>query len=118
MNRQQRRANDRKNSKYNNATYNLTRSQLDSTVRESIDAELKQAYMDGRDHGIEQAMFLLLALPVEVLKDFYWKKSYESRLPEFTEHVLDYYEKWQNSELDTDKLKDDLYRYGGIKVED
>ena len=117
MNRQQRRANERKNQKYKTATYNLTKSQLDSKVRESIDKELKQAYQDGLNEGVNQAMILLLTLPLEVLIDFYWKKSYEKKIPEFTSHVLDYYAAWQNGELDMDKLKADLWEYGGVRLE-
>lgn len=35
-----------------------------------------------------------------------------------TEHVLEYYEKWQNDELDMDKLKEDLWVYGGVRLEE
>ena len=41
-----------------------------------------------------------------------------TRIPEFTEHVLEYYEKWQNDELDMDKLKEDLWVYGGVRLEE
>ena len=118
MNRQQRRANEHKNQKYYNATYNLTRSQIDSTVRQQIDKELKQAHQDGLSEGTDRAMALLLMLPLKVLMDFYWKKSYAKKLPEFTEHVLEYYEKWQDGELDMDKLKEDLREYGGVRLEE
>ena len=43
--------------------------------------------------AINQAMLLLFVLPMEVLMDFYWKKSYAKKIPEFTNHLLDYYEK-------------------------
>lgn len=39
-------------------------------------------------------------------------------IPEFTEYVLEYYEKWQNDELDMDKLKEDLWVYGGVRLEE
>ena len=55
---------------------------------------------------------------LEVLMDHYWPKSYAKRIPEFTEHVLEYYEKWQNDELDMDKLKEDLWVYGGVRLEE
>lgn len=29
-----------------------------------------------------------------------------------------YYEKWQNDELDMDKLKEDLWVYGGVRLEE
>lgn len=117
MNRQQRRASERKNQKYKTATYNLTKSQLDNSVRKSIEKELKQAYEDGVNEGANQATILLLTLPLEVLMDFYWKKSYAKKIPDFTQHVLDYYAAWQNGELDMDKLKEDLWEYGGVRLE-
>ena len=117
MNRQQRRALERKNQKYKTATYNFTKSQLDSAVKDSVKSELEQAYQDGVNAGVNQAMVLLLALPLEVLMDFYWRKSYAKRIPQFTQHVLDYYAAWQDGELDMDKLKEDLWEFGGVRME-
>lgn len=117
INRQQRRAAERKNQKYKTATYNLTKSQLDNAVKDSVKSELEKAYQDGLNEGVNQAMILLLTLPLEVLMDFYWKKSYAKKIPEFTQHVLDYYATWQNGELDMEKLKEDLWEYGGIRLE-
>ncbi|EOS48280.1 hypothetical protein C810_01370 [Lachnospiraceae bacterium A2] len=118
MNRQQRRYAERKNQKYKTATYNLTKSQLDNAVKDSINSELEKAYQDGVNEGVNQAMILLLTLPLEVLMDFYWKKSYAKKIPEFTQHVLDYYTAWQNGELDMDKLKEDLWERGGVRLEE
>ena len=47
--------------------------------------------------------------------DIYWPKSYQKRIPEFTDHLLEYYQMWQRDELDMDKMEDDLWTYGGIK---
>lgn len=118
MNRQQRRYAERKNQKYKTATYNLTKSQLDNAVKDSVKLELEKTYQDGVNEGVNQAMVLLLTLPLEVLMDFYWKKSYAKKIPEFTQHVLDYYAAWQNGELDMDKLKEDLWEHGGVRLEE
>lgn len=117
MNRQQRRSAERQNQKYKTKTYNLTKSQLDNAVKDSARSELKKAYQDGINEGVNQAMILLLTLPLEVLMNFYWTKSYAKKIPEFTQHVLDYYAAWQNGELDMDKLKEDLWEYGGVRLE-
>ena len=61
---------------------------------------------------------LMLTLPLEVLMDYYWTKSYYKRIPEFTGHVLEYFEKWQNGELDMDVLRKDLWEYGGVRFEE
>lgn len=100
------------------ATYNLTRAQLDALVREKISGELDRVKQEATNDAINQAMILLLTLPLEVLMDHYWPKSYAKRIPEFTEYVLKYYEKWQNDELDMDKLNEDLWVYGGVRLEE
>lgn len=91
-------------------TYNLTRSQLHNAVRQVTEEDLKRIK--------QEAMALLLVLPMEVLMDHYWKKTYAKKIPEFTELVLQYYELWQNGELDMDEMKKDLWEYGGVRLEE
>lgn len=100
------------------ATYNLTKAQLDAMIREGIRDKLNELKEEATNDAINTAMILLLTLPLEVLMDHYWQKSYRKRIPEFTEYVLEYYERWQNGELDMDKLKEDLWEYGGVRLEE
>lgn len=116
MSRAERRRAQKNEQKAKNATYNLTEAQLDAIVREKIGDELAQVKQEATEEAVNTAMILLLTLPLEVLMDYYWPKSYAKRIPEFTNHVLDYYEMWQNGELDMDKLKEDLWEYGGVKL--
>lgn len=108
----------RNDQKAKTATYNLTKAQLDAMVREKIGDELDRVKQEAMDNAVNTAMVLMLTLPLGVLMDHYWKKSYPRKIPEFTEHVLDYYTKWQNGELDMDKLKEDLWEYGGVRLEE
>ena len=117
MNRQQRRAAERKEQKVRTKTYNLTEAQLQTYVRQAIEKELKNDHEEIMNESTNTAMILLLTLPLEVLMDHYWPKSYAKKIPEFTNYVLEYYERWQNGELDMDKLKEDLWEYGGIRLE-
>lgn len=116
MGRAERRRTQKLEQKKKVATYNLTKAQLDSMVREKIGEELDRVKQEATEEAVNTAMVLLLTLPLEVLMDHYWTKSYAKRIPEFTNHVLNYYEKWQNGELDVDKLKEDLWEYGGVKI--
>lgn len=118
MGRAEKRRAEREAKKAKTATYNLTKAQLDMLVRQGIEKELKRAKEEATETAINQAMILLLTLPLEVLMDHYWQKSYAKRIPQFTELVLDYYERWQNGELDMDKLKEDLWEYGGVRLEE
>ena len=117
MNRQQRRATERKEQKAKVKTYNLTEAQLQTYVKQAIEKEHKNNNEEVMNESINTAMILFLTLPLEVLMDHYWPKSYRKRIPEFTKYVLEYYERWQNGELDMDKLKEDLWEYGGVRLE-
>ena len=99
-------------------TYNLTRSQLHNAVRQVTEEDLKRIKQEAMDEAVNTAMILLLTLPLEVLMDHYCKKTYAKKIPEFTEYVLDYYTRWQNGELDMEKLKSDLWEYGGVRLEE
>ena len=100
MGRAERRRAQKCEQKAKTATYNLTRAQLDALVREKISGELDRVKQEATNDAINQAMILLLTLPLEVLMDHYWPKSYAK------------------DELDMDKLKEDLWVYGGVRLEE
>lgn len=116
MGRAERRRAQKLEQKEKTTTYNLTKAQLDAMVRKKIGDELTRVKQEATDDAVNTAMVLLLTLPLEVLMDHYWTKSYAKRIPKFTERVLEYYERWQNGELDMEKLKEDLWEYGGVKL--
>lgn len=116
MGRAERRRTQKLEQKEKTATYNLTKAQLDAAVRKQVGKELERIKQEATDDAVNTAMILLLTLPLEVLMDYYWTKSYAKRIPKFTERVLEYYERWQNGELDMEKLKEDLWEYGGVKI--
>lgn len=108
----------REEEKAKTATYNLTSAQLDAMIQERIGKQLQEAKREATEEAINAAMVLLLTLPLEVLMDHYWKKTYAKKIPEFVQHVLDYYEAWQDGQLDMEELKQDLWEYGGIRLEE
>ena len=116
MGRAERRRTQKLEQKEKTTTYNLTKAQLDAMVRKKIGDELTRVKQEATDDAVNTAMVLLLTRPQEVLMDHYWTKSYAKRIPKFTERVLEYYERWQNGELDMEKLKEDLWEYGGVKL--
>ena len=86
MGRAERRRAQKLEQKAKTATYNLTKDQLDAVVREKIGDELARIKQEATEEAVNTAMVLLLTLPLEVLMDYYWKKSYAKRIPEFTNH--------------------------------
>ena len=101
-----------------NVIYTLTNAQLDAIVNDRLKREVAKAKAEATNDAINAAMTLLLTLPMEVLMDHYWKRSYDKKIPEFTNYVLEYYQKWQDGELDMEELKKDLWEYGGVRLEE
>lgn len=118
MSRAEIRRKQRESQKVNTATYNLTKAQLDALVEQQIGDRMKQVKEQATYDAVNTAMVLLLTLPLEVLMDHYWQKSYEKKIPEFTAYVLEYYQKWQDGELDMDEMKEDLWNYAGFRLEE
>ena len=117
MNRSELRKNKRNEIKDNTKTYNLTKAQLNAMVRERIQSELDKVKKEATEDAVNTAMVLMLTLPLKVLMDDYWSGEQLEQIPEFTDKVIEYYEKWQNGELDIDKLREDLWNYAGVKLE-
>lgn len=109
---------ERADKKAKTVTYNFTRAQFDAAIKDAVEKEIEQKKREAVDEAVNTAMLLLLTLPLEVLMDHYWKKTYAKKIPEFTQHVLDYYTRWQDGEIDMDELKEDLWLYGGIRLEE
>lgn len=118
MSRAEMRRAAREQKKTKTKTYNINEEQLHLMVRAAIAKEREQIKREAVDDAINTAMILMLTLPLETLKEHYWQKTYARKLPEFTDHVLDYYYKWQNGEIDIQKLRDDLWEYAGVKIEE
>ena len=117
MNRAEMRRMKREQEKAHTVTYNLTQAQLDAIVQEKIGAKITETKKDVYEETVNTVLVLVLTLPLEVLMDHYWPKSYRERLPGFVDKVLEYYGRWEDGELDMDKLKEDLWEYGGIRLE-
>ena len=117
MNRAERRRQE-KAAKKKVPTYNLTKTMLDEAVRSEADRQLKEAFQEGFDKGTNQALILMLSIPLMVLKDHFWKKSFRQRIPKFMEEVFKLYEAWQDDEIDINDLRQELWEIGGIRLEE
>lgn len=117
MNRAERRR-SQKSAQRQPKVYTFTEDSLKNHVETMVKAEMEKERQGFIDEAVNHAMLLLFVLPMEVLMDFYWQKSYAKKIPEFTKHLLDYYERWQNGELDMEEMKADLWEYGGVRLEE
>ena len=118
MTRAERRRADKEALKKKTKTYNLTLEQLDTVVSESVAKEIQTIRGRAIEDTMSTMMILLLSLPQKVLKEHYWPKTYEKKLPDFTDMLLDYFIKWQNGDLDILELKAEAEKYGKIGIEE
>ena len=117
MNRAGKRRAEKEKRKRETSTYNLTKAQIDREIEKSIGKKLEEIKMESTD----AAMVLTLTIPIKVLVEYYWKDLSREELKEetsmFAERMIDYYESWQNGEIDILKLKNELWDLTGIKIE-
>ena len=116
MSRAEKRRENRERFKRSNDTFNLTKEQLDISIENAIRDRLEEI----KSESVDTAMMLALTLPLQVLMDYYWTDLDErvrfEELSTFADRLVDYYAKYNRGELDIQKLTDDLWRYGGIKI--
>lgn len=121
MSRADYRRKNREEQKKKTATYNLTREQMDNMMRETFELmyrdELNAFKQEVYEETVNDMLALLLCLPMKVLKEHYWPKSYDKKLPEFINRVLYLYSQWQDDELDIEELKKELWESVGIRLE-
>lgn len=117
MTRAEMRRSKREQEKAQTATYNFTQAQLDALIQEKIGAKLEQSKQEIYEQTVNTTLALLLGLPMKVLIDDYWKKSYRQRIPGFLDKVLEYYDQWQDGKLDISKLNKELWDIAGIRLE-
>lgn len=117
MNRAGKRRAEKEKRKRETSTYNLTKAQIDREIEKSIGKKLEEIKLESTD----AAMVLTLTIPIKVLVEYYWKDLSREELKEetsiFAERMIDYYESWQNGEIDILKLKNELWDLTGIKIE-
>lgn len=117
MTRAEMRRSKKEQEKAQTATYNFTQAQLDALIQEKIGVKLEQSKQEIYEQTVNTTLALLLGLPMKVLIDDYWKKSYRQRIPGFVDKVLEYYDQWQDSKLDISKLNKELWDIAGIRLE-
>lgn len=80
MNRAEMRRMKREQEKAHTVTYNLTQTQLDAIVQEKIGVKIAETKKEVYEETVNTVLALVLTLPLEVLMDHYWPKSYRERL--------------------------------------
>lgn len=82
-----------------------------------IDTEVEKRVAAEREAVKVEMMNVMFGIPVMVLRNKYWPKSYHRYLPTFVDHMLRYYEKWDNGLLSTKEIKDVLWKDAGMQFD-
>lgn len=105
----------KKEYKAKTVTYNLTEAQLEAMIREKLTDELALMKKEAAEEAVNEAMALSFVIPMQILMDHYWPKTYAKKLPGFADYLVDYYSKWQDGELDLEKMKETMWEYAGVR---
>ena len=98
------------------ATYNVTEEQLNLMVHELMDKEWTRLKQQITDDASNEILSVLFTLPMEVLMEDFWPKSYDKKIPKFTEKLLSKYNEYQNGNVDIEALKEKLWTCAGVKL--
>lgn len=99
-------------SKAKKATYNYNEEQIEAMFRERMDKEFEIIKQD----AVAEMLGVVLALPMDVLMEDFWPKTYPKKIPQFTKKLLEKFEKYQNGELDMKELQEKLWTYAGVRL--
>lgn len=95
--------------------------QESNRIKEDITKDLEErvahsAYDKGYEDACDKATILLLALPLFVLKDRFWQKTYKRKFPDFVEGMFRYYERWLKEEITSEDIAE-IFAENKITVE-
>lgn len=107
----------RQKEKDSKVRYNFTAEEIDNLVKERSAKLLEQIQIEALEDGIGAAMVLLLTIPMVILRDEYWKKTYKQKLPKFGDQIIDMLNKWEDGEIDLEQLREDIWNDAGIRFD-
>ena len=99
------------------ATYNFTQAQLDAYIQNYLNGYVDQIKEAATHDAVGSALELMFYIPMKVLMTHYWPKSYEKKMSEFTQHMLEYYNQWENGEFDVEEMRQVMWDTCGYKIE-
>lgn len=96
--------------------YCFTKYQIQAMIDEAVEREMAKEREEITRKAEHKATAIMFTVPMEVLVDHFWPKSYPRQIPKFANLLAEYYEKLQEGELNLKDMVDDLWTYAGIKL--
>lgn len=116
MTRAEQRRAEKAKKKAKTATYNLTAEQLDMMFDALYAKRIEEAKNKAANDAIDITLVLLSNISMKVLKDHFWKKTYDKKLPEFDDLFVEEYLKCQNDENYIFELQEEMKMYNSIRM--
>ena len=97
--------------------YGASEEDIKAIANETYKESLEKMRKEIEEEARIDFMLGALALPMMVLMNHFWTKSYAQKIPKFTELLLEYFHDWENGLITDEKMAKDLWEYGGVRLE-
>lgn len=122
MSRAEMRRAAREAEKKRTATYNLTQEQLDAIVAQKVNEFVDKEFAKLREQVMNDAVVAAVRatymIPLKIIKDKYWPKSYKRKLPGLAKEIVEMFDDWQNGRLDLRATEQELWDDAGVRFEE
>lgn len=116
MKRSEMRRLDRESRK-NNATFVMTREELEKIRRQEYD-RARKTIKEKSDRIAEDILKMMIVIPTNVLINDYWEKTAKKRIPKFVEDCMSLYRSWSEGTVSMEEMQHLTEEYAGIKLID
>lgn len=111
-----------KAAKKKTVTYNLTQEQLDAIVAAKVNEYIDREFTNIRETVMNDAVVAAVRatymIPLKIIKDKYWPKSYKRKLPGLAKEIVEMFDDWQNGRLDLRATEHELWDDAGVRFEE
>lgn len=116
MKRSEMRRLDRESRK-NNATFVMTREELEKIRRQEYD-RARKTIKEKSDRIAEDILKMMIVIPTNVLINDYWEKTAKKRIPKFVEDCMSLYRSRSEGTVSMEEMQHLTEEYAGIKLID
>ena len=95
--------------------FTMTAEELAKYKRQAYEEVRKELLANNEKMASEMRM-MMLAIPTNVLIEYYWPKSAEKKIPGFCDDCLALFEAWMDGTVDARQMIETTEKYGKVKL--
>lgn len=96
-------------------TYVLTIDEIDKIRKDERD-KVKELYLQKMDETSEEIILMMLAIPVNILVNDYWKKTAIKRIPKFVDDCMSLYQSFEAGAITMSEMIQVVEKYSKVKL--